>query len=177
MKKILIILGILLISFKTYAITFPVDKENCIISKRTGRILLTGWYWEKRKNSRHKAMDLPARTHTPIRAVKSGKVIEKGYQYISINKSFTAYGNYVKIQDKDGYVWIYAHLTSYDVKTGEEVVEGQTIATVGWTGVIIKHPHLHLEKRNMNNERIFFTTDFGVLFSLSKNEKRRRKIN
>jgi len=165
-------LSFLLISIKVYSLTFPIEQENCLVRK--DRILLTGWYTENRgttENIRyHKAIDIPANTYTPVRAVTSGKVIEKGFAY-NWSKVNQAYGNYIKILDDDGYIWLYAHLTSYDVKKDEEVHEGQVIGTVGWTGLDKPHPHLHLEKRDKHNKKILFTKDFGIKFALRKQWK------
>lgn len=163
MKKLIIFL---LFPCFAFGITFPIDKDNCIMSG--SRIVLTGWYYQQRTYGIHKAIDIPAAMGTSIRAVVSGVVIEKGFEYRSTTKQ--AYGNYIVIKAKDGTRWLYAHLHTTEVKMGEEVVEGQVIGFVGHTGMNYESNHLHLEKRDANNNKILFTKDFGEQFALRKYE-------
>lgn len=44
------------------------------------------------------------------------------------------FGNYVMVSHGSGLVTLYAHCTSINVSTGQNVTKGQTIATVGSTG-------------------------------------------
>jgi len=142
----------------SYAMTFPVDVENCQIKK--GRIVLTGWYNERRSYGKHRALDIPASVGTPVKAVVAGKVIEKGFEYRT-NKKQQCFGNYVVIQDAAGKRWYYAHLHSYDVKLNEIIAEGQVIGQVGYTGLPRPAAHLHIECRDINNNKIPFTVELG----------------
>ena len=59
MRKLLIgILMFILMSQSAWALTFPIDLENCIM--QNGRVLLTGWFTQKRAYGTHKALDIPA---------------------------------------------------------------------------------------------------------------------
>lgn len=167
-KIIAIAIVFVLLHSAASALTFPIDDEYCL--HRNGKILLTGWYYEKRGNRLHSAVDVPANVHTPIRAVKAGKIIEKGFGYSRSNIQ-QAYGNYIKILDDGGFTWIYAHLNDYNVKIDELIQEGQIIGTVGWTGLVLCAPHLHLEKRNKNGKKIFYTKDFKIDFALRRGRK------
>ena len=53
-------------------------------------------------------------------------------------------GNYVYIQHDGRYMTRYLHLHKRTVKVGERVKQGQTIGTVGATG-LATGPHLHYE--------------------------------
>jgi len=173
MKKFLFLL-ISFISF-TYAVTFPIDVDNCIIKK--GRIELTGWYGQIRCDEndgttrKHKAIDIPCVLNTPVRSVKAGKVIEFGFdrpKYCSKTQRWKCgYGNYVKIKDNDGLLHIYAHLSKYEVHLGQQIDEGQIFSYVGSTGLVnanckyIFANHLHYEVRNTNGRKIYYTKILG----------------
>ncbi|MDO5692295.1 MAG: M23 family metallopeptidase [Pseudomonadota bacterium] len=87
----------------------------------------------------HNGVDYAAPTGTPVRTIGDGAVTFAGVQ--------NGYGNVIYIQHrnkKDSTV--YAHLSRIDVKTGDNVMQGETIGAVGSTGVSTG-PHLHLEFR------------------------------
>src|SRR5699024_7895235 len=60
--------------------------------------------------SNHKGTDYGVPMNTSISATTGGKVIRAG--------STSGFGNYVAVQDDNGYVHIYAHLNSVGVKNG-----------------------------------------------------------
>jgi len=82
----------------------------------------------------HLGFDLAAVQHTPVVAANDGKVIYVGFLGI--------YGNAVVIDHGCGLQSFYAHLSSFDVKEGEEVKHGQVIARSGQTG-LAGGDHLH----------------------------------
>lgn len=153
--KILII--ILLITGLS-ADTFPIDKQY--LKMKRGKIELTGWYNQRRVNRKHRAIDIPANPGTPVRAFRKGKIIEKGFQY-NMGNGKQAYGNYVVIEEENGNTRLYAHLQEYNVLDGQEIKEGQVIGKVGWTGLDRPVAHLHMELRNNNNKKIYFTKSLG----------------
>lgn len=157
-KTILTLIAMILLCSSAYSMTFPIDVKNCQIKR--GRILLTGWYNEKRSYGKHRALDIPANLGTPVKSVVAGKVIEKGFEY-KVGKNKQCFGNYVVIQDKQGRRWYYAHLDSYDVKLNEDISEGQVIGEVGYTGLGYIAAHLHIECRDIDNNKIPFTTELG----------------
>lgn len=73
---------------------------------------------------------------SPIYAAKAGTVKDTGFNADN--------GNYVRLDHGDGMETFYAHCQSVLVKTGDSVILGQTIATVGSTGKSTG-PHLHFE--------------------------------
>lgn len=72
----------------------------------------------------------------PILAANSGTVLIAGYN--------SGYGNYVVIDHGGGITSLYAHAKSLNVRAGQTVSRGDTIAYVGSTGYSTG-PHLHLE--------------------------------
>jgi murein DD-endopeptidase MepM/ murein hydrolase activator NlpD len=72
--------------------------------------------------------------NVPVVAANSGKVL-----YAS---DLGIYGNCVVIDHGYGLQSIYGHLSSFDVKAGDDVKKGQTIARSGATG-LAGGDHLH----------------------------------
>jgi murein DD-endopeptidase MepM/ murein hydrolase activator NlpD len=95
--------------------------------------LLTQRYWLPA----HPAIDIGASTGTPVAAADEGTVITAGW-------SSVGYGNMIVIRHPDGFVTLYAHLSSINVSYGDYVARGQRIGAVGSTGRSTG-PHLHFE--------------------------------
>jgi len=168
MKKLLLI--IMVLSSFSMALTFPIDLDNCIY--KYGRVLLTGWYNQKREYGKHKSLDIPAVKDTPVRAVKAGEIIEVTYASPYCDRRLkqwrSNYGNYIKLRDNDGNVWVMAHLNSYVVQAGQRVSEGQVIGRVGSTGIVdakghiaTRAYHLHIECRSATGRYISTAKEFG----------------
>lgn len=85
-------------------------------------------------SSNHLGIDLDSTTGTPVVASRAGIVSFSGYG--------SAAGNYIIINHQDGFSSTYMHLNSRSVSTGQIVSAGQTIGTVGATGVVTGD-HLH----------------------------------
>ncbi len=82
----------------------------------------------------HQGIDIDGNTGDPVWAAKAGVVTVAGWG--------RAAGNYVTISHGNGYSSIYMHLNSYSVRAGQTVSAGQTIGTMGSTGVSTGD-HLH----------------------------------
>ena len=84
----------------------------------------------------HHGVDYAAPTGTPVYAIGSGKVIEKGFQA-------NGGGNYVKIRHNSTYTTTYMHLSRFakGLKVGGMVAQKEVIGYVGSTG-ISTGPHL-----------------------------------
>jgi murein DD-endopeptidase MepM/ murein hydrolase activator NlpD len=93
----------------------------------------------------HNGMDFTAPTGTPIYATGEGKVL-------SVKTSLKGFGNNIVLDHGFGYTTVYAHLSSFNVKTGQQVKRGDVIGFVGSTGLSLG-PHLHYEV-HINNKPV-----------------------
>jgi murein DD-endopeptidase MepM/ murein hydrolase activator NlpD len=85
----------------------------------------------------HNGIDISTfRVGDPIIASADGKVIDVSYD--------GGLGNCVTIQHSHGFLTRYGHLQSFRVRKGQQVSQGQIIATLGNTGKSTG-PHLHYE--------------------------------
>ncbi|PSW06232.1 M23 family metallopeptidase [Photobacterium lipolyticum] len=116
----------------------------------------------KGQKLRHLGIDLSAKTGTPVRAPADG-VVEL------VRPSKKGYGNLIKIIHAYGFMTLYAHLDSFNVKSGDFIHKGDIIARTGNSG-ISTGPHLHYEVRFLGralNPKSFIDWDsanFEVLF-------------
>jgi len=85
----------------------------------------------------HYGMDFTAPTGTEIYATGDGKIV-------TVEWSRRGYGNQIIIDHGYGYLTLYAHLSSFNVRLGQEVKRGDVIGSVGSTGLSTA-PHLHYE--------------------------------
>jgi murein DD-endopeptidase MepM/ murein hydrolase activator NlpD len=86
----------------------------------------------------HFGIDLVKPTGTPIASCAAGKVVMAKTRIIS--------GETVVLEHAPGVFSLYYHLDSIAVKQGETVEAGETIGTVGATG-LVTGAHLHWEVR------------------------------
>lgn len=99
----------------------------------------------------HYGVDIGAYYGSDIIAADRGTVTVSAYHW--------SYGNYIVINHGNGYVTLYAHLSSRLVSAGDEVSQGEVIGLVGSTGDSTG-PHLHFEIRQNGtciNPLDFFT--------------------
>lgn len=105
----------------------------------------------------HSGLDFRGARGTPIHAAAAGRVSFVGRK--------SGYGKVVEIDHGQGIVTRYAHLSRSDVKQGQRVAAGVTVARMGSTGRSTG-THLHFEVR-MNgtamNPRIFLEAKKDVL--------------
>lgn len=99
----------------------------------------------------HKGIDYAAPAGTPVRAVATGVVTQKGWS--------RGYGNTIEIKHNERYSTLYAHLQGFaqGIQKGKSVNLGDVIGYVGTTGWATG-PHLHYEfkvnGRHVNPSRI-----------------------
>ena len=91
-----------------------------------------------RSGGTHTGLDIAGPTGTPIMAAAAGTVTHSGYK--------GNYGNLVIVTHSNGVQTYYAHCSQLKVEYGQQVAQGQVIATRGSTGNSTG-PHLHLEIR------------------------------
>jgi len=117
-------------------------------SKPTQSAILLGYGWGIQPNTGrvgfHGGIDLAATIGTSVLAAGDGTVAFAGNQ--------GAYGKLIVINHAEGLQSRYAQLDSIKVKVGQGVKKGQTIGTVGTSGVpSSRQPHLHFEVRSRSN--------------------------
>lgn len=121
-----------------HSINSPVDVSPLVVrhdAKGDGR------FGAARSGHRsHRGIDLAAPLNTPVRAIRSGIVIQTG--------THRGLGRFVELEHGGQFHSLYAHLQEVTVEPGARVRQGQVIGAVGKTGNA-KHPwitpHLHLE--------------------------------
>jgi murein DD-endopeptidase MepM/ murein hydrolase activator NlpD len=84
----------------------------------------------------HYGYDLAAVQHGPVPAANSGTVVFTG--------PLSIYGNTVVVDHGMGLQTLYAHLSSIDVKEGDQVAKGQELGRTGSSGLALGD-HLHFE--------------------------------
>ena len=99
-----------------------------------------GWRNDPTTSERefHEGLDIAVWYNTPVMATAYGTVSYTGWE--------NGFGWVVKIDHGFGYKTIYGHLNHIEVKEGENVKRGQTIALTGNSGRSTG-PHLHYEIR------------------------------
>lgn len=83
----------------------------------------------------HDGIDVAGPVGTPVYAAADGVVKEAGY-------TNSGYGAWVLITHSDGTVTRYGHINSWTVQTGQRVMAGDQVATIGNRGNSTG-PHLH----------------------------------
>jgi murein DD-endopeptidase MepM/ murein hydrolase activator NlpD len=95
----------------------------------------------------HKGLDLSSPTGTPILASADGVVTFAGRYPLSQSVNWWRFGNVVVLKHADRFVTIYAHCDTVKVNAGQQVRQGEVIATVGNSGWST-NSHLHYELRS-----------------------------
>ena len=118
-----------------------------------GKPISSGWlssYYGIRKDpfnglpAMHKGLDFAGKEGEPVLATGAGIITWSGSRY--------GYGNLVEIDHGDGLITRYGHNKEVNVKIGEVVTKGQTIAEMGNTGRSTG-AHVHYEViRNGKNQ-------------------------
>ena len=100
-----------------------------------------------RANDFHKGLDLSAPAGTAIYATADGTVSFAGRYPLKQSVNWWRFGNVVVINHSDRFITIYGHCDTINVRPGQQVKQGQVIATVGSTGWST-NSHLHYEVRS-----------------------------
>ena len=130
-------------------ISLAEDKEKLLaaipaiqpIKKEDLTRMASGYGWRSdpftKAQKNHNGMDFTAPTGTPIYATGNGKILRA-------DNTASGFGEHIEIDHGYGYKTIYAHLSKYNVKRGQQVNRGDLIGFVGNTGRSVG-PHLHYE--------------------------------
>lgn len=84
----------------------------------------------------HKGIDIPANAGTPIKAFRSGTVVQAETSY--------TFGQFISIDHGDGVITRYGHCSELKVAVGDQVTVGSIIGLVGNTGYSTGN-HLHFD--------------------------------
>lgn len=90
-------------------------------------------------NGKNDGIDISVPEGTAVKSAENGVVIYAGDEIAS-------YGKLILVRHSDGWVSAYAHNRDFEVKKGDQVRRGQTIARSGRTGSA-ERPKLHFELR------------------------------
>ena len=91
--------------------------------------------------SGHPGIDIGILRSLSVQAAQPGVVIRVGRP-----TGFEGYGNIVEVADGRGFTSLYAHLSGWRVRVGEQVWQGERLGTAGCTGWCTG-THLHFEMR------------------------------
>ena len=106
----------------------------------------------------HRGVDIAVPTGTTVLAAMDGTVTASAYD--------SYYGNYIVIEDSNGYCTKYAHMDTLNVSAGQTVKHGDTIGTTGNTGSS-SGSHLHIEclyNGEYYNPLFYFEAGEGTLY-------------
>lgn len=106
----------------------------------------------------HRGVDIAVPTGTTVYAAMDGTVTTAEYD--------SYYGNYVVIEDSNGYCTKYAHMDTLSVSAGQTVTHGMVIGTTGNTGSSTGS-HLHIEcmyNGEYYNPLFYFEAGEGTLY-------------
>ncbi|MET3288778.1 UNVERIFIED_CONTAM: murein DD-endopeptidase MepM/ murein hydrolase activator NlpD [Brevibacillus sp. OAP136] len=92
----------------------------------------------------HTGIDLVKPSYADIAAFAQGVVVFASYGQTGTGVG--GYGNTVILRDRHDYLHMYAHLTDYRVKVGDQVLAGSVVGREGMTGQATGQ-HLHYEVR------------------------------
>lgn len=99
----------------------------------------------------HAGIDMAAATGTDILAPADGVVTFAGRYSLRRSVGWWRYGNLVALRHGDRFISLYGHCDEIKVRVGQEVKQGEVVATVGDTGWST-NPHLHYEIRRLNED-------------------------
>lgn len=116
-----------------------------------------GYRWKDGKLDFHEGIDIGVNENTPLLApVDNMKVIDAGFHKDS--------GNYVILEDPNGYRVSYSHLNDININIGDIVSKGDIVGLSGRTGNVTG-PHLHLRVKQKIDNNTYKDIDPSIYFS------------
>ena len=117
------------------------DGEVEISDESVNHFMITREYSES-----HQGVDIAAEEGTNIHSYCAGTVKSAGFDEKN--------GNYIEVEDENGYVYSYFHLKDAPMlKAGDKVEAKQVIGAVGNTGESTG-PHLHVEMTDKDGQKV-----------------------
>lgn len=145
----------------------------------SGEYKITSWFGPRDLNGDkrpHKGIDCVGTTSKNIIAPTNGRIITSTMITDKSNLTWE-WGNYVKMDDLNGYYLFFCHLASRAVQAGQTVAKGQLIGVEGQTGYSFGS-HLHFEvRKKSNNEAINPMDYFEILHNWELNHLRKQVQN
>lgn len=128
---------------------------------------------ENGDNRFHKGIDYVGIDSKEIITPTNGRIVSS--QIITDKNNPTwEWGNYVKMDDLNGYYLFFCHLANRNVRAGQTVEKGQIIGTEGQTGYSFGS-HLHFEvRRKKDGATINPEQYFKILLDWYKNEVKKK---
>ena len=118
----------------------------------------------------HGGIDFSAPKNTPVYAASNG-IIKR------VDNRAIGYGKHIRIDHGFGYLTLYAHLNSYNVKRGQNVKKGDIIGFVGNTGRskgVHLHYEVHKDGKKVNPVNYFYSNlspqEFDEILKISSQE-------
>jgi len=118
----------------------------------------------------HSGMDFSAPRNTPVYAASNGTIVRADSRAIG-------YGKHIRIDHGYGYLTLYAHLNSYNVRRGQKVKKGDIIGFVGNTGRskgVHLHYEVHKDGKKVNPVNYFYSNltpeEFDEILKISSQE-------
>lgn len=106
----------------------------------------------------HPGLDMAAKTGTEVLSPADGVVVFSGRYPSRQSVAWWRYGNLVAIRHGDQFITLFGHCDEVLVRNGQEVSQGEVIATVGNSGWSTS-PHLHYEVRLREEDGRFVPVD------------------
>lgn len=130
----------------------------------------------------HKGIDCVGLTSKNIITPTNGKIVSS--QIITEKNSPVwgdtwEWGNYVKMDDLNGFYLFFCHFASREVKAGQVVGKGQLVGVEGHTGYVLppdaRGSHLHFEvRRKKDNVSIDPIEYFEILYQWELNNLKKK---
>jgi len=106
----------------------------------------------------HPGLDMAAKTGTAIMAPADGVVVFAGRYPSRQSVAWWRYGDLVALRHGDLFITLFGHCDEVLVRNGQQVTQGEVIATVGNSGWSTS-PHLHYEVRLQEDDGRFVPVD------------------
>lgn len=146
----------------------------------SGEYKITSWFGPRDLDNGdkrpHKGIDCVGLTSKNVIAPTNGRIITS--QIITDKSNLTwEWGNYVKMDDLNGYYLFFCHLSKRLVTAGQTVTKGQLIGVEGQTGYSFGS-HLHFEvRRKKDNVSINPLDYFEILNEWELNHFKKKVQN